>query len=134
MIAGALLLCAIAAVAAVPLFDHAALEWLTENSTCNGEPCTEKEARTIATAVTAIAGAAGASLLLAGTLRAVRGGESGGGAMEPGAAAGRADASERSMEALARLDEAYGRGEVDEEDYLRRRDELTGRPADSLRW
>lgn len=114
----------VAAVAAIPVFDQGALEWFAEQSTCNDRPCTESEAKTIATVVSALAGAVGLALLLGGVGRAVRGVGSGRGTSELKASP--EEGFDARMEALARLDEAYGRGEVGEEDYRRRRNQLRG--------
>lgn len=124
MIVAGLVLLAVAAAAAIPVFDQGALEWFTEHSTCNDRPCTESEAETIATVVSALTGAIGLALLLGGASRAVRGA---GGAPGPSELTSSADdGSDARMEARARLDEAYGRGEVGDEEYRRLRDELGG--------
>jgi hypothetical protein len=119
-----LILLAVAAVAAIPVFDQGALEWFTEHSTCNDRPCTESEAKTIATVVSAVTGAIGLALLLAGVGRAVRGTGSAPGPSKLTASAD--EGYDARMEARARLDEAYGRGEVGEDEYRRRREQLGG--------
>ena len=123
LLAGVILLL-VAAAAAIPVFDQGALESLTENSTCNGRPCTEDEVKTIATAISLGSGIIGIVLVLLGVGRAVRGRSETPDISETLGSVG--DEYGERMEALSKLDEAYGRGEVDEGSYRRRKRELSG--------
>lgn len=123
VIAIGLFLLLVAAGAAVPLLDQGLLAWLAENADCNDRRCTEEEMRTVLTAVLAGAGGLGAILLAGGVVGAVRRREE-----APSLSGLGADGEgyEGRMEALARLDEAYGRGQVPEERYQEIRDRLMG--------
>lgn len=112
----------IAGLAAVPLLDEGVLEWFAENADCDGRQCTEGEARAIAAGVSITGAVVGFALLAREAVRNVRGRSEG-----PEFASGPGDdASLEAIESLARLDEAYGRGELSDDEYVRRRDQLRG--------
>jgi hypothetical protein len=122
VLSAGVILCVIAAAALVPLLDQSLLESLAENTDCNGRPCTPDEVRGVLTGVAIGSGALGGALVVAGLVQAVRRGGAGPDLTDLERSA--ADGQQDRMEAVARLDEAYGRGEVGEQDYLRMRERL----------